>query len=48
MIADYHTKIPAIGATFAEMRCRGDFDPSRPCVEFYRSYHDLYVMVPIV
>jgi hypothetical protein len=47
MIADYHTKIPAIGAAFAEMRYRSDFDPSRPCVEFYRSHHDMYVMVPV-
>jgi hypothetical protein len=48
MIADYHTKIPAIAVTLAEMRCRADYDPSRPCVEFYRSRQDMYVMVPVM
>jgi hypothetical protein len=46
-IRDYHAQISAIGETFAEMRCRQDFDPSRPCVEVYRSQHDMYVMVPV-
>jgi hypothetical protein len=46
-IRDYHAQIPAIGTTFAEMRCRQDFDPSRPCVEVYRSQRDMYVMVPV-
>jgi hypothetical protein len=30
------------------MRCRMDYDASRPCVEHYRSRHDMYVMVPVV
>lgn len=46
-IRDYHAQIPAIGTTSAEMRCRQDFDPSRPCVEVYRSQRDMYVMVPV-
>jgi DNA gyrase inhibitor GyrI len=46
-IRDYHTQVPAIGENFAEMRCRTDYDPSRPCVEVYRSQHDMYVMVPV-
>ena len=45
--ADYHAQIPAIGTTSAEMRCRQDFDPSRPCGEVYRSQRDMYVMVPV-
>ena len=44
---DYHAQIPAFGTTSAEMRCRQDFDPSRPCVEVYRSQRDMYVMVPV-
>jgi hypothetical protein len=44
-IRDYHAQIPAIGTTFAEMRGRQDLDPTRPCVEVYRSQHDMYVMV---
>jgi hypothetical protein len=47
-IQDYSARIPAIGETFAEMRCRPDYDPSRPCVEVYRSQHDMYVMVPVI
>jgi hypothetical protein len=47
MIADYHTNIPAIGDAFAEMRRRPDYDPSRPCVEYYRSQDEVYVMVPV-
>jgi DNA gyrase inhibitor GyrI len=47
-IRDYHTKVPAIGENFAEMRCRPDYDSSRPCVEVYRSQHDMYVMVPVL
>jgi hypothetical protein len=47
-VRDYHTQIPKIGNTFAEMRSRTDFDPSRPCIEVYRSQHDLYVMVPVL
>jgi hypothetical protein len=47
MIGDYHTRIRTIGDTFAEMRDRTDYDPSRPCVEYYRSRHDMYVMVPV-
>ena len=46
-IADYHTRIPVIGDAFAEMRGRTDYDASRPCVEYYRSRHDMYVMVPV-
>jgi hypothetical protein len=30
------------------MRGRTDFDPSRPCIEVYRSQHDMYVMVPVL
>jgi DNA gyrase inhibitor GyrI len=48
MIADYYTRIPSIGEAFAQMRCRPNYDASRPCVEYYRSRHDIYVMVPIV
>jgi hypothetical protein len=47
-IREYHTQVPAIGQTFAEMRGRTDFDSSRPCVEVYRSQHDMYVMVPVL
>jgi hypothetical protein len=47
-IRDYHAQVRAIGQTFAEMRGRTDYDPSRPCVEAYRSQHDMYVMVPVL
>jgi hypothetical protein len=47
-IRDYHAQVSAIGKNFAEMRCRTDYDPSRPCVEVYRSQHDMYVMVPVL
>jgi hypothetical protein len=48
MIGAYHTRIASIGEAFAQMRCRPDYDTSRPCVEYYRTRHDMYVMVPIV
>ena len=47
VVANYHTRIADIGAAVAEMRCRTDYDPSRPCVEYYRSRLDMYVMVPV-
>ena len=46
-LTHYRTRIPAIGAIFAELRGRPDADPSRPCIEYYRSGDEVLLMAPI-
>lgn len=46
-IADWEQNIADIKPAFEALRRRPDFDPSRPWIEFYRSRHELFVMVPV-
>ena len=46
-LADWEQHRDLIGPTMMEMRTRGDFDPSRPCIEYYRSQRELLLMAPI-
>jgi len=43
---DWEQHRDEIGPTMPP-RDRGDFDPSRPCIEYYRSQRELLLMVPI-
>jgi len=43
---EHHREL--IGPSFGRMRERRDFDPSRPCVEHYRSQRELLLMAPIL
>jgi ketosteroid isomerase-like protein len=46
-LAQYQSRIPQIGAIFTELRARPDADPSRPCIEYYRSGDEVLLMAPI-
>ena len=46
-IPNWETNLHLIGSTFETLQRRGDFDASRPCVEFYRSRQELLLMAPV-
>lgn len=46
-ILDWEEHLQLIGPTFETLCRRSDFDPSRPCIEYYRSQKELLVMVPV-
>jgi hypothetical protein len=46
-IPNWGDKLHLIGPTFETLCQRSDFDPSRPCIEYYRSQKELLVMVPV-
>jgi hypothetical protein len=46
-IENWEDNLRLIGAVVEELRRRPDFDPTRPCVEHYRSRKELLVMVPV-
>jgi hypothetical protein len=46
-LRDYHAK-PRDQRRLPRCDAITDFDPSRPCVEIYRSRHGMYVMVPVL
>ena len=46
-LPDWTENIHLIGPTFETLCRRSDFDPSRPCIEYYRSKKELLVMVPV-
>ncbi len=46
-IPDWDKHTDQIGAAFDELYSLPSVDSTRPAVEYYRSQHDLFVMVPI-
>jgi len=46
-LSDWENNLHLIGPTFETLCRRSDFDPSRPCIEYYRSQKELLVMVPV-
>jgi hypothetical protein len=46
-IPDWKEHTDEIGAAFDELYSLPNVDPTRPAVEYYRSQHDLFIMVPI-
>jgi hypothetical protein len=46
-IPNWESNLHLIGSTFETFRRRDDFDPSRLCVEFYRSRQELLLMAPV-
>jgi len=46
-IADWKAHRDQIGAVAADLLARGDFDPHRPLIEFYRSQRELYMLAPV-
>jgi len=47
-IPDWMQHLDVIGPTMQALLRRPDVDPSRPCLEFYRSQRELLIMVPIL
>lgn len=47
LIPDWEANAHLIGPVIAEMRRRDDLDPTRPCLEHYRSQRELLLMVPV-
>jgi hypothetical protein len=47
-VVDWERQLDLIGSTIQALLQRPDVDPSRPCVEYYRSQRELLVLVPIV
>ncbi len=46
-IPNWEDNLHLIGVTCETLSGRSDFDPSRPCIEYYRSQTELLVMVPV-
>ena len=46
-IENLEKNLHRIGASVEELRRRSDFDPTRSCVEYYRSRKELLLMVPV-
>jgi len=46
-IADWEAHRDQIGPAMEALRRRPDFDPTRPCVEYYRSRRELLLMAPV-
>ena len=46
-IENWEENLHLIGTSVEELRQRPDFDPTRSCVEYYRSRKELLLMVPV-
>lgn len=46
-ISNWEEQLHLIGPAVEDLRRRPDFDPSRPCIEYYRSQQELLIMVPV-
>jgi hypothetical protein len=46
-IADWEEHRDQIGPALQTLRRRPDFDPTRPCIEYYRSRRELLLMAPV-
>lgn len=46
-IEHWEENLRLIGLSFEDLRRRPDFDPTRSCVEYYRSQKELLLMVPV-
>ena len=46
-IDDWEKHRDRIGPTIQALRHRLDFDPTRPCIEYYRSRRELLLQIPV-
>jgi hypothetical protein len=46
-IADWEAHRDRIGPAMEALRRRPDFDPTRPCIEYYRSQRELLLLAPV-
>jgi hypothetical protein len=46
-IANWESRRDRIGPAMEALRGRADFDPTRPCIEYYRSQRELLLLAPV-
>ena len=46
-LEDWQNNIAEIGTLFAQMVAEHEVDPSRPAMEFYRSFTELHLLLPV-
>lgn len=46
-LEDWQKKTDQIGPLFAQMMAEHEVDPSRPAMEFYRSFTELHLLLPV-
>jgi len=46
-LEDWQKNIAQIGSLFAQMAAEHEVDPSRPAMEFYRSFTELHLLLPV-
>lgn len=46
-LEDWQKNIAEIGPLFAQMAAEHEVDPSRPAMEFYRSFTELHLLLPV-
>ncbi len=46
-LEDWQKNIAQIGPLFAQMAAEHEVDPSRPAMEFYRSFTELHLLLPV-
>ena len=46
-LEDWQQNIGQIGLLFAQMAAKHEVDPSRPSLEFYRSFTELHLLLPV-
>lgn len=46
-LEDWQKKMDQIGPLFAQMAAEHEVDPSRPAMEFYRSFTELHLLLPV-
>lgn len=46
-LEDWQKNIAEIGPLFAQMAAEYEVDPSRPAMEFYRSFTELHLLLPV-
>ncbi len=46
-LEDWQKNIALIGPLFAQMAAEHEVDPSRPAMEFYRSFTELHLLLPV-
>ena len=46
-LEDWQSRVTEIGPLFAQMASEREVDPTRPALEFYRSFTELHLLLPM-
>jgi len=46
-VEDWQSRVMEIGPLFAQMAAEHEADPTRPALEFYRSFTELHLLLPV-